>query len=198
MWSWVSRCGSVGSMALLGLTIPFLPSGASAQVDPRVESVLDRALDLSGCYELRWGRWSEPGWSEEVERLPRRIWLTTSSFGPRYYPNDSSQVAVHFVMRPAPGEREVGYQDVTWVARSENDSIVVSWSSPFQGIWAAMEVTGSFGEWILNGRATAWTDEIQIVEPGNPSQDPPTVTVSGRMVDCGGRGGAEMAWDGSF
>ena len=177
-----------GGIAAFGLVLALVPGLGFAQDDPRVEALMDRAADISGCYELRWSSWNEAGWSEETNRLPPKVWLTMSSFGPRYYPNDSAHVAIRFVLRPAPGEREGRYPDATWAARSENDSIVLSWSSPFQGISAVLDVTGSFGQWTLSGRATAWTDQIEIVQHGQRPRAPPSATVSGRMVDCAEHG----------
>ena len=181
--SWIVG-GGTGRVVSVAMIVILYPTATAAQEDPRVEALVERAGEISGCYELQWGQWSEAGWSDETARLPPRIWLTMASFGPQYYPSDSSEVAVHFVMRPAPGEEEVGYPDVTWVARSEDDSIVLSWSSLFQGVTAVVDVSGSSESWTFSGNATGWTDELQVVEPGATPPPPPSAAVSGRMVEC--------------
>jgi hypothetical protein len=159
-------------------------SPLQAQGNPKVEALTERAYDLEGCYALRWGVWTEPEWSVVSDQLPRRIWLTATGLGTNYYGADSSNVAVHFVMRPAPGEREVEYPNVRWATRSENDSIVLSWSSPFQGVTAVLGVTGSVEARTLQGYADAWTDELRIVSPGSPPIEAPSAPVVAESVDC--------------
>ena len=146
----------------------------------RAEELLDRAVDLVGCYEIRFSAWSHEEWAEAANRLPNRIWLTGEQLL-----SERPQVYAAFVMRPAPGARQGPYPEERWSISTVSDSLALRWSNSFfEGIQAIVSLEGSVGDWQFEGRTSTWTDVIRIVDPERPSPEPPHGVVTGRMIDC--------------
>ena len=166
------------SKAIIRLLFAVLPStlpcAAVAQVRTDIQAMTDSALEFAGCYEIRWEKDTPTSFARSV---PSHVWLSAVQLA-----MDSGQTGPAFVMRPAPSYRQSEYTDERWGL--SGNRLILSWSTGFQGLQVVADARAREGATVWRGRTSWWTDEVEIVRPGDPPKPRPSGSAILRQVDC--------------